>query len=248
MKRKVILMMMLVIVAIVGGLGAQTVTSKAAGVYRSLASKDYTYSMPAYYAKDTSKSTYIWNSNLTKKRHNLKNYPRTTWFVSGSYKMTNGRKTGIFYQVQDVTGARSGLVWRGYLTKGVNPKATDINDTTYSLGRKDYYFNAFNREVSKVFPGTTYNVKMSKIALQALGRDLDQDKTLKESIEEAMGTKKVIEIWLSNVGRPTSIAKVKQLILSSGKVRNLTDYTGWSIGVYVSPNLHDRNGLVVLTK
>ncbi|MGF2385013.1 hypothetical protein [Lentilactobacillus otakiensis] len=74
----------------------------------------------AYHAKSKS-AVYLWNATHTKRVHNLKNYPNTTWYVKNSVVMQHGNKSHVYYEVYNYGNAADGFIWRGYLTKGVNP-------------------------------------------------------------------------------------------------------------------------------
>lgn len=102
-------------------------TVKAAGVYHTIKSK--TANNIAFHWNGNQKA-YLWNYNLTQKKHHLTNYPKTTWYASKVFKMTNGTKTGIFYYVTNKSGSVKGYAWKGYLTKGTyssNPTNTSSN-------------------------------------------------------------------------------------------------------------------------
>ncbi|MCV3741238.1 hypothetical protein OF387_08350 [Lentilactobacillus hilgardii] len=74
------------------------------------------------YHATTQRSAYVYNVSHTRRLHNLKNYPNTTWYVSKSLLMRSsytGRKA-VYYYVTSGNGRASGIVWRGYLTDGVN--------------------------------------------------------------------------------------------------------------------------------
>jgi hypothetical protein len=68
------------------------------------------------------RSAYVYNVSHTRKLHNLKNYPNTTWYVSKSLLMRSSYtgKRAVYYCVTSGNGRASGIVWRGYLTAGVN--------------------------------------------------------------------------------------------------------------------------------
>ncbi|GAA3198396.1 hypothetical protein [Lentilactobacillus kefiri] len=74
----------------------------------------------AYHAKSRS-AVYLWNATHTKRLHNLKNYPNTTWYVKNSVVMQRGNKRHVYYEVFNYGNNSDGFIWRGYLTKGVNP-------------------------------------------------------------------------------------------------------------------------------
>ncbi len=102
-------------------------TVKAAGVYHAAQSKSV--NNVAFHWNGNTKA-YLWNYNLTQKKHHLTNYPKTTWYASKVLKMTNGTKTGTFYYVTNKSGNVKGYAWKGYLTKSTyssNPTNTGSN-------------------------------------------------------------------------------------------------------------------------
>ncbi|WP_268912844.1 hypothetical protein [Lentilactobacillus sp. SPB1-3] len=98
------------------GLVAQQSTAHASG-YAWTKTKNYN-NVPMH-AKNTG-TAYMWNWNHTKKIHNLKNYPNTTWYLSKSVKMVKGNKSGIYYQITSGNGKISGYVHRNYLVKSAS--------------------------------------------------------------------------------------------------------------------------------
>ncbi|MBZ2199829.1 D-alanyl-D-alanine carboxypeptidase [Lentilactobacillus hilgardii] len=83
------------------------------------------------YHVTTQRSAYVYNVSHTRKLHNLKNYPNTTWYVSKSLLMRSsytGRKA-VYYYVTSGNGRASGIVWRGYLTAGVNSGTSTMPNT-----------------------------------------------------------------------------------------------------------------------
>lgn len=119
--------------------------------------KTKNYNKKPYHAKSVNKNAYVWNANLTKKQHNLKNYPRTTWYVSKSIKMVKGNRSGIFYKVTSDSGKASGYVWRGYVTKGYIDKSTSINAT--AAGRAET-----KKIILNILGAKSVNPSMQKIA------------------------------------------------------------------------------------
>ncbi len=111
-------------------------TVKAAGIYHTVQSKN---AENAAFHWNGSQKAYLWNYNLTQKKHHLTNYPKTTWYASKVLKMTNGTKTGIFYYVADQSGNTYGYVWKGYLTKGSSSDSTqNSNKSTTNSSNKDW--------------------------------------------------------------------------------------------------------------
>lgn len=123
---------LILLTSLIAGLTGLTLATspqsvKAAGVYHTIKSK--TANNTAFHWNGNQKA-YLWNYNLTQKKHHLTNYPKTTWYTSKVLKMTNGTKTGIFYYVSNESGSVKGYAWKGYLTKGTyssNPTSTSSN-------------------------------------------------------------------------------------------------------------------------
>jgi hypothetical protein len=88
------------------------------------------------YHAASQRSAYIYNATHTQKLHNLKNYPRTTWYVSKSILMRSSYtgKKGVYYYVANGAGTVSGIVWRGYLTSGINPNADSVTTPNSNSG------------------------------------------------------------------------------------------------------------------
>ncbi|GAY74368.1 hypothetical protein [Lentilactobacillus kosonis] len=129
------------------GLVAQQSTAHASG-YAWAKTKNYN-NVPMH-AKTTG-TAYMWNWNHTKKIHNLKNYPRTTWYLSKSVKMVKGRKAGIYYEITSGNGRVNGYIWRGYLTKGLN---TNIGSNNNKGGNSTNSNNNNQRSIPDL---NTYN-------------------------------------------------------------------------------------------
>ncbi|MGP3641510.1 hypothetical protein [Lentilactobacillus hilgardii] len=170
---------------------------KAAGVYRTVKSK--AANDMAFHWNGTSTQAYLWNYNLTQKKHHLTNYPKTTWYATRVVKMTNGHKTGIFYYVTNQSKKIGGYVWQGYLTNG----AYSGNNNTKSDNTKwvtkdnpggvphptkaelkdlkgtdpDQYSSTItyyqDLPIIKSFTGTTYNHKLDDASAGKLGNNFD---------------------------------------------------------------------------
>ncbi|GAY73464.1 hypothetical protein [Lentilactobacillus kosonis] len=120
------------------GLVAQQSAAHASN-YAWISSKTYV-STSAYKVKVTGKSAYMWNWNHTKKLHNLRNYPRTTWYVQRSVKLRHNGRNLIYWQVKNTSGRVIGYVWRQYFApggvKGSNIQASNNNSqnsNTFSM-------------------------------------------------------------------------------------------------------------------
>ncbi|GEP25135.1 MAG: hypothetical protein LKF37_10580 [Lentilactobacillus diolivorans] len=150
-------------------------TTRAA--YRIIKSKNYSTSMPKFQAK-TQRNAYIWNRNLTKKLHNLKNYPKTVWSVSKSFKMTNGKKIGIFYYVSNSAQTVKGYIWRGYLRR------YNFAETSLPL----------QKQVIDAFPGTIHDPKLQKTLDDMNGTPDEQGEYLRKKLGSQLDELKMSSI------------------------------------------------------
>lgn len=155
-----------------------------AASFQTLKIKNYS---PIAYHPSTFRSVYLYNLSHTAKLHNLKNYPRTTWYVSKKILMHSsltGKNYAYFY-VTNAKGDKSGIVWHGYLTRGVNPNANNANSTTGSgtnTGSNNgstsnddnsdsantsgtvNYSNDLSRQLAGYFEGVKPNAYLQKVA------------------------------------------------------------------------------------
>lgn len=104
---------------------------KAAGVYHTVKSKS---ANNISFHWNGSTNAYLWNDNLTQKKHHLTNYPKTTWYAAKVLKMTNGTKTGTFYYVTNQSEKTKGYVWKGYLTRGAYSSNSTVTSNNPNKG------------------------------------------------------------------------------------------------------------------
>lgn len=166
------------------GVGFTTQQVIASASYRTVKTKSYASTTPAYHAKNATKSVYLWNSTLTKKQHNLKNYPKTTWYVQKSVKLTNGKKTGIFYYVKNKSNSASGYVWRNYLTKGkfaaTSGKST-TTDPTVATSNNSLTFKYVNADSGATVASTSWVVPSK---LLKSGASLSEGTSMKSALKD----------------------------------------------------------------
>lgn len=235
----------LLIGMLVGGIGVTTapMTGHAATGYKWIKTKQY--SDLAYHLKDTTKSAYMWNLKHTKKLHNLKNYPRTTWYLSESVKIQFGKKTGIYYLVKNNSNSIAGLVARGYLKKGNNPKDAYAN----SEDVKSYGANlasiksareaqTLQADILALFPGTILNTAYSADARTDLNAGINKANGYSKTDKNT----KAIGIFSPyNWVNTTSKTNYTTLITSALEKQGYTaakraKYKGYQIGIYATPH------------
>lgn len=71
-----------------------------------------------YYHNKNQQSHAIWNWSHSRKLHNLKNYPHTTWVVKQTALFIHGTHKARYYYVVSKNKRTSGWVWHGFLQSG----------------------------------------------------------------------------------------------------------------------------------
>lgn len=134
----------------------------------------------AYHLTNASKNAYLWNSNHTKVKANLKNYKNYSWrYYDQKVILSHHSKKSVYYYIQGITPNGNeaskirGIVWHGYLTPGVNPNYKQLNNIDYRYFNTDTeYLNyikkspsqELTRKVLKLFPNTQLSIKLTKAA------------------------------------------------------------------------------------
>lgn len=73
---------------------------------------------PAYYHNRDTKSHYLWNQQHTRKLHNTKYFPHTTWVAQKTMLLTHGTHVARYYYVVSKNKRTAGWVWHGFLASG----------------------------------------------------------------------------------------------------------------------------------
>lgn len=229
---------------VLGGIGEVTLPTagKAATAWKIVKTKNY--SDVAYYSKTTS-NKYMWNSTHTKKIHNLKHYPRTTWYVYKQVKLQQGKKTGYYYQVTNNNGKIKGLVYQSYLTKGDNPKDAFAHSSVVKsygsglAGIKSVRESAkLQADILALFPGTILNASYSNDARNDLNAGVS--KTAKYSKLNKSATAIGIFTpynWISTSGKTDYTKLVSGALAAQGYTASKrAKYKGYQIGIYATPH------------
>lgn len=144
--------------------GAHQSTAHAASGYTILKTRNHSRTP---YHLSTFRSAFMYNATHTAKTHNLKNYPKTTWYVSKSILIhwrTTGKNYRYFY-VTNGKGTISGIVWHGFLTRGLNPNATAAGSGTSSTtSQQGTTTNSLSQALIGYFDGTKPNAQLQAIA------------------------------------------------------------------------------------
>lgn len=234
------------------GVIAQPALTDAAGIYT--ATKTQSYHRVPYHWNGKSSNAYLWNYHLTKRQHRLAHYPVTTWYVSKSLKMTNGKKTGIFYQVTNSTNSVKGYVWRNYLSKGA------LSRGTYPAGLIN---SKLNQQLIQLFPRTIPNNRLQKAAeyyIHAVGAmepadsfydyltatfNSDEQKQLFYLVNDPRKQKSYQQFKRGQI----SFLPYEKKWLNTALVdkrKSFTSFSGWQIGAYAFPRNSLYYGMIII--
>lgn len=240
-----LLLSSLLIGTVIGGIVSLNSTRAYASTYK--VAKISRMEPTAYYAK-SAKSGYLWDKKHTKRQHNLKNYPKTTWYATGKYSMRSAKNSGIYLQVSNGNGKAQGYVWTGYLTKGTNPAnpqgtLTDpfgISMSTYNVDK------SLNKQLIALFPGTVPD-KTLQSAANYFFLNIGHGDDYTSVIEQMVGIKNEPSVirFSSNVvleksGNFIALEKKELKKQLSRENKKFTDFKGYRIGAYAFPK-HNKN-------
>ncbi|WP_056978102.1 hypothetical protein [Lentilactobacillus senioris] len=198
------------------------------------------------YYTASKKNAYIWNTNFTRRIHNLKNYPNTTWYVN--QQVIYNHK--VYYRLSNFSGTAQGYTWRGnvapYLLKPMTSFKSNEDYLKYLNTDKS---QKVARAILKLMPNAEVDYKLSYAAA----------KTQYEKLSKIKGYTSVIplsnlEMKFKGAGytytnsirqqiqtnAPTALAK-------AGRVKNILDHNGYNaeklnslfkqgykLGIYIS--------------
>lgn len=230
---------------LVGGVATVTQTPAAQAATAWKWAKTKNYADVAFHAKKPGTSVYMWNLKHTAKIHNLKNYSKTTWYLSQSVVLQLGKKKGVYYLVKNYTDKVAGLVYRGYLTKGVNPKDKVANDAvvkSYGGGlqgiKSKQESENLQVDILALFPGTILNESLSDDARTDLNADPEQGRNFSATNKNS----KAIGIfspynWVKTTSKTNYTNLVKDALEDQGYTANKRNsYKGYQIGIYATPH------------
>lgn len=175
MKKSIITGVALGAFALSAGIGMSIATTASASSYTITKTKSYD-TRPFYHAKNSKANVYLWNKTHTKKLHNLKNYPNTSWVLSTSAIMTHNGKNALYFEVTASSPNKlfakpvTGYVWHGYLNKGYNRHYSHWNNLpTRGFTSSSDYLNYINQsssqslteKVLQLFPNSQLSLQLS---------------------------------------------------------------------------------------
>ncbi|AVL01015.1 hypothetical protein PI20285_10390 [Pediococcus inopinatus] len=121
-----------------------SINVQASSTYKQVASRKI--SKTAYHRKSATGT--VWNASHKKALHYLKNYSKTTWYVTKRITLKhNGKKTNYYYIKDSKNSKINGYVYTGYLTKG-SYKAPGYTITYNHKYGKIQYHRASSKSVS----------------------------------------------------------------------------------------------------
>lgn len=201
---------------------------------------------PLYYAKNLKQSAAVWNLNHSKIRHNLKNYPNTTWIRNAVAVFEHNGKRAVYYHVSQVVADNKpvkaiGYVWHGYLKPGHNPNFQNIgtvdilnfcNNHECQRYIKLSPSQTLTRKVMALFPNSAVSLDLAKagLGLNSATYDLSNLVLPYDKVSK-------LNTFLNMYSRSLSInqryAKIKQLLNAHG-YNATTRQQKLVIGIYLS--------------
>lgn len=175
MKKSIITGVALGAFALSAGIGMSIATTASASSYTITKTKSYD-TRSFYHAKNSKANVYLWNKTHTKKLHNLKNYPNTSWVVSSSVVMRHNGKNALYFSVTASSPNKlyakpvTGYVWHSYLSKGYNrhyslwnnlPTAGFTSDSDYLTYINQSPSQSLTKQVLQLFPNSKLSLKLS---------------------------------------------------------------------------------------
>lgn len=249
---------MLLISSLVIGFATTMVSTRADSGYMVVKKTTGNNPNSAYHLISNSKNAYLWNSEHTKVKANLKHYKNYSWrYYDKSVVLSHNAKKSVYYYVQGITpngndsSKLQGIVWHGYLTPGVNPNYRQINNINF------YYFNTdseylkyikkspsqkLTREVLKLFPNTQLSIQLTKVAGGASAWDFNSP--------TVDGYKDVLEfptvqryfnkrLYKRNISDGARLKLIKAGLDKSGYTQSKRNTLGnYQIGIYYYNNPH----------
>ncbi|EEI19727.1 hypothetical protein G8J22_02442 [Lentilactobacillus hilgardii] len=212
----------------------------------------------AYHLISKSKNIYLWNSNHTKVKANLKHYKNYSWrYYDQSVILSHNSKKSVYYYVQGITpngneGSKlQGIVWHGSLTPGVNPNYQQLNNINFRYFNTDKeYLNyiqkspsqKLTRKVLKLFPNTQLSIQLTKAAGGASAWDFN-DPTVngyKDFLEFPTAQKYFNKrFYKRNISDNARFKLIKSALDKSGYDQTKrTALDQYQIGIYYYSNPH----------
>ena len=234
----------LVVGLVLGGLGVAAIptTGEAATSWKVVKTKDY--SDVPYYIKTTS-NKYMWDLKHTKKTHNLKHYPRTTWYVDKRVKLQLGKKSGYYYQVANNNGKIKGLIYCSYLKKGDNPDDAFAHSAVVKSYGGGLAGIKSVREAAKLqadilaqFPGTILNTSYSNDAHNDLNAGVSKTATYSKLNKNSAAIGIFTPYKWTSTSSKTDYTKLVSAALDAQgyTASKRAKYKGYQIGIYATPH------------
>jgi len=261
-------MSLLVSLGLFGGLLVGTTTGvQAAGGYQIVAQRPNWTKPVNYYVKNPRKSVIVWNGNHTKKLANLKTYPNTVWTSRYGHVLQHGKTKGLYVKI---TGYRSGngaflagWVYRGHLTKGINPRFYLQKFVWLDNFKTERQYNAYiqhspsqqlTKDIVALFPQSPVSLKLSDISSnQYMGDHSDwftdsDDQPDSSQFKDVYDFKKINQYLYhhATLTDKQKLAYVKRQLAKAGyTTKRRATLKGYRLGICIVNDLPDRHGSLI---
>ncbi|GEO70136.1 hypothetical protein [Levilactobacillus acidifarinae] len=204
----------------------------------------------------TTRNVYLWNLRHTEKLHDLKNFPKTTWYVT---KKIEKPGSGVYDEVTTYDKSITGLIWHGYLA----PYVTRLPDKFKTTAAYAQYIRTapeqkLARGILQAFPQAKLDLRLSQEALHLYNVprgypeyhdviDVGALPIAKTDFTQIQGFPEGYDFgyshnlnyyWLASYGGPVAlrVAKLHEALATAGwtpaKLASLGD--DWHVGVVAS--------------
>ncbi len=199
-----------------------------------------------YYAKNPKRSAAIWNSTHSKVKHNLKNYPNTTWSRDAVAIFKHNGKKSVYYHISQVVAGDKpveaiGYVWHGYLKQGHNPNFQNIgtvdilnfyNNHEYQRYVKLSPSQVLTRKIMALFPNSTVSLDLAKASLKLNSATYDISNII-SPYDKLPTLNNFLNLYSYNLSINQRYTQIKQLLNVNGYDAKRRQQK-FIIGIYLS--------------
>lgn len=190
----------------------------------------------------TSKGAYIWDQRHKKRLYNLKNYPKSRWYVYEAFRKVMKGKNHVYYRIGNMSNPKKkfGLVWSGYLTKDHAKVPTDFaTDNSFIHYMQTSDTQRLNRALLKLFPSTKISLSFSQFMYKNSDHVLPASTTKYTNIIPLSNftASDGVFYFAQTMGEPVNerVKQITKMLASHGYTKQtLANLNGYVLGIDVT--------------